>query len=208
MGFNLRLLAFAGILVAGSLASAGTIYTSRSEFDAALSGLTPFWTEDFESFSLGSVSVPTSIGQGLAEIAKLGTAEIVSSGATLPPSGDKEWLGVESALGETIRGPGGTSLGVGAIGFDYFSAFAGSYTFNHSLGLDSDSFATGFQARFVGWIGDPGEVLGFVRYEPIDSGHILDDFAAYAVPGPASLVMIPLFVIGLRPHRRRSPESR
>ncbi len=208
MCFRPRLLAFAPLLVAGSLTSAGTIYTSRSEFDAALSGLTPVWTEDFESFSLGPVSVPTTIGQGLAEIAKLGTAEIVSSGATLPPSGDKEWLGVESAFGETIQGPAGTSLGVGAIGFDYFSAFAGSYTFHHSLGVDSDSFATGFQARFVGWVGDPGEVLGFVRYEPIDSGHILDDFAAYAVPGPASLVIVPLVAAFVRPHRRRSPEPR
>lgn len=181
---------------------AGTIYTTRATYDTAVSGLTLSWSEDFEGFALGPAAVPTIIGGGSAEIAKLGTASIVASGSTLPPSGSNEWLGVDPGFGETIQGLLGASLGVNAMGFDYFSEFGGSYNFNHSGGVDSDVLMPSLTAFFVGWVGSSGEVLDFVDYTPSASAHILDDIVAH-VPEPSIALLLGVGLLGLAARGRR-----
>jgi len=86
-------------------------------------------------------------------------------------------------VGETIQGVGGASLGVHALGLDYYSEYAGSYNFNHTGGVDSDALMPSLTALFVGWVGAPGEVLNSVDYTP-GSAHGLDDIVAHmgAVP--------------------------
>jgi hypothetical protein len=182
---------------------AGTIYTVRAAYDAAVAGLTLSWSEDFEGFAQGAAAVPTIIGGGSAEIAKLGTASIIASGLTLPPSGSNEWLGVESWVGETIQGLLGASLGVSAIGFDYYSQVAGSYNFNHSGGVDSDALMPSETALFVGWVGSSGEVLDFVNYTPSTSAHVLDDIVAHVVPEPSTAILLASGLVGVAARGRR-----
>ena len=103
---KLMVLLFAVLLFLGitRVAQAGLIYSNQALFNAAVAGMTLSWSEDFEGFSQGPVPVPTIIGGGAAEISKAGTARIIPAGATPPPSGANEWLGVEGGIGETIQG--------------------------------------------------------------------------------------------------------
>jgi hypothetical protein len=176
---------------------AGMIYTDRSAYDAAVAGFSLSWSEDFEGFALGSTPVPTIIGGGAAEIAKLGSAEIIANGFTPAPGGANEWLGVEAGFGETIQGLFGASLGINAIGFDYYSELGGSYNFNHSGGVDSDTPMPDGTPLFVGWVGSFGEVLDSVDYTPSTSAHILDDIVAQVIPEPASIGLLGLVSGGI-----------
>ena len=188
------------------VSQAGTIYTTRASYDAAVVGLSLSWSEDFEGFEQGVLPiVPTIIGNGSAEIAKAGgTASIIASGSTLAPSGSNEWVGVEGGFGETIQGLAGASLGVNAIGFDYFSEFDGIYNFHHASGVDSDLLEQpGSAALFVGWVGSGSEVLDFVNYTPSTSAHRLDDIVAHVVPEPSTLILTALALLSLGMTRRR-----
>jgi hypothetical protein len=182
---------------------AGTIYTTRAAYDAAVVGLTLSWSEDFEGFAQGQTAVPTVIGGGSAEIAKSGGATIVFTGQTLPPIGSNEWAALEPGFGETIQGLGGASLAVHAMGFDYVSQLAGSYNFHHSGGVDSDASKPSFTGLFVGWVGSSGEVLDFVDYTPGTSAHTLDDIVAHVVPEPSTAFLFASGLVGLAVRGRR-----
>lgn len=190
-------------VVLPQVSQAGTIYTTRASYDAAVLGFNLSWSEDFEGFAQGAVPLPTIIGGGSAEIAKTGSASIIPSGNTLAPSGSNEWVGVEGGIGETIQGLAGASLGVNAIGFDYYSQFGGNYNFHHSAGVDSDILMPSLTAFFVGWVGSGGEVLHFVNYTPSTSAHVLDDIVAHIVPEPSTLALVALGVLGIGFTRRK-----
>ncbi|MEO1009083.1 MAG: hypothetical protein AAFX79_10970 [Planctomycetota bacterium] len=187
-------------IVACAAASAhADIFTDRASFDAAVAAMSfaPAWDEDFEGFGLGLIPTPTIIGGGAAEIDRAGTAEIIDPS---PIGTGQAYLGVEAGIGEIIQGVGGTSLGVTALGFDYFSELDGMYNFNTSSGIESAMMTPGTTPLFVGWVGDPGETLDFVDYTPGTSAHILDNMTA-AIPAPGTAV---LFAIGgLAAVRRR-----
>ena len=100
-----------------STAEAGVVYTDETAFNAAVSGLglTTIWTEDFESFAIGAVSDPTSIGGGMAEVGYDGGAAILD----IPPTAGT-WVqdfGVPATV--AIQGPGGSGLGLQAISFNF-----------------------------------------------------------------------------------------
>lgn len=193
--------AAAGVLSgACGVARAGDIFTDRGAYEAAVLGLglSPAWSEDFEGFPIGPVPAPTTIGGGMAEIAISGGSALVIDGT--PFGTGNGWLGDPGGFGETIQGLGGGSLGVSAIGFDYFSEMPGGYNFNHSGGIDSAAMGPPLVPMFVGWIGDPGEVLDFVDYTPGTSSHILDNIVA-SVPAPGSAALFGL--AGLAAARRR-----
>jgi|GEM_PF-6304605 len=183
--------------VAGS--AHADIFTDRASYDAAVAamGLTTAWDEDFEGFALGSVAVPTIIGGGAAEIVRAGTAEIIDPS---PIASGQAYLGVEGGIGEIIQGVGGTSLGLSAFGFDYFSELDGMYNFSTSTGVESAPMTPGGLPLFVGWVGEPGEILEFVDYTPGTSAHILDNMSA-AVPAPGTAMLFAM--AGVAASRRR-----
>lgn len=189
-------------LVPPQVSQAGAIYTTRATYEAAVAGLALSWIEDFEGFALGATPVPTIIGGGSAEITLSGSASIIDAGFSLPPGGSKEWLNDRATVGETIQGLLGASLGVNAIGFDYYSAAGGSYNFHHSGGADSDASRPAVTPLFVGWVGSAGEVLDFVDYTPGTSAHVLDDIVAYVVPEPTTASLLALGLVGIAAGRR------
>ena len=56
------------VVVFSTSANAGTIVTSQSEFDAAVSSMDVAWTEDFEGFAADYVRNTLSIGGGGGEV--------------------------------------------------------------------------------------------------------------------------------------------
>lgn len=173
------------------------IYTSRAAFDAAVAGLTPAWSEDFEGFAVGPAPMTLGIGGWSAEIVVgIDGAQIIDGTPLLTGNG---WIG-PSMGGETIQGSGGSSLGLSAIGFDYFSEFEGMYEFHTSTGVESAPMTGSLTPLFVGWIGDPGQTLDFVDYDPGSSAHIVDNFDAY-IPAPGTAALLGLG--GLMSMRRR-----
>ena len=192
-------IALCAIVACASGSAHADIFTDRASYDAAVAAmaLSTAWDEDFEGFALGSVATPTIIGGGLAEIARDGTAEIIDPS---PLASGRAYLGVEGGIGEIIQGLGGTSLGLSAFGFDYFSELDGMYNFNTNMGIESAPMTPGVLPLFVGWVGEPGEILEFVDYTPESSAHILDNMSA-AVPAPGTAVLFAM--AGMAASRRQ-----
>lgn len=182
-------------------ANAGLIYTNQAAFDAAASGLTSAWTEDFESFLQGPSADPLGIGGGQAEIVDGGNPSIINFGPTglswLQPGG--------SNSNAIIRGLGNTSLGLNAISFNFGNQVIQTIDFLHTSGTDtSPSYGSngGLTDRFVGWIGSGSELLSLTQFVQTQ-GITVDNVRAYtSVPEPASFALFGLCLMGLARRKR------
>ena len=211
--------AVAGILflsLFSSSVSAGTIYTIKSDFDAALAGLGSAWSEDFEGF--GAINDPLVIGGGGGEIVAGGISLIMPTTST-----GKSWLqNAVSQQNAKIRGVGDTSLGVNALSFNFGNLTRQQINFSTSKENDvSISFGpvSSFNSEnFIGWIGDANETLNFVEFLALDGngvvieegvvgpnrGVLVDNIYAYnAVPEPSTFALFGISLFGLVYYKRR-----
>jgi hypothetical protein len=106
-------------LLTTSTADAGVVYTDETAFNAAVAGmgLTTIWTEDFESFAIGGVTDPLSIGGGAAEIGYGGGGAILDV-----PTSANAWVQDFGAPGSvTIQGPGENLVARSLVGGKTFA---------------------------------------------------------------------------------------
>jgi hypothetical protein len=185
------------LATAGQL-QAGTIFTNQADFNAAIAGLNPLWSEDFEGFALGSVSDPLPIAGGAAEVVDSGIPFVTDLGA------GNVWRQPDGAESNaTIQGKDATALGVHALSFVYAYELYGAWNFVTTLDTDSSPvvlpppLGDPTDRIFLGWVGDPGETLNLAQYnEP--GGTVLDDITAYsAIPEPTSLAIFGFGALGL-----------
>ncbi len=185
-------------------AMAGTIFIDRASWLGAFSD--PLVAnEDFESFAIGPVSSPLSIMGGIAEVLDTSPSIDIFTNTVGGPSPTQAWIGnVSNPFPLAIRGIGDTALGFTAFGFDYAHQSAGFWRFTTSLGTD-DAPGVGSGApvldSFVGWVGNPGELLAVASYGA--GGIILDNIDAAAVPVPSTLLLLGFGLVGLGLFRRR-----
>jgi len=189
-------------------ARGGLIFVSQGAFDAAAASLGLAWAEDFESFAIGGVPDPLLIAGGQAEVVDGGSTSIIS----ITPTG-KAWLKSGGSPGQAIvRGPGGSSLGVKALSFNFGNEVAGAWDFAHSLGAEtSPGYGAngGSTNRFVGWIGGVGETLDFTRYNQT-AGITMDNvrgFKSSVVPEPSSIVLFAMGTFGVALIGRRRKQK-
>ena len=198
-----KLLGALFLVCVASNSYAGAIYTSQVAFDAAVAAATNVWSEDFESFPLGSSPDPLAIGGGLAEVVDGNHSQIWDH----TPGGDKAWLQVGGTVANaTIRGLGGTNLGLFALSFEFANQLTGSWVFDGTSGTQASGsyVAGGDQVRnFIGWVGT-GDLLNSVHFSATN-GIVLDNIAAYSssVPEPSMLGLLALSLFCLGRQRRR-----
>ena len=200
-------------------AQAGVIYTNQALFDAAVAGAPLSWSENFEGLSLGALpSGPLSIGSSQAEIFTDGPQEVYLQTSTgnqaywnvEPLSCRPHCAAVDLGPQTIIRGPGSSSLAVGALSFNYNMGGVGDNTwvasFISSAGITntfltetSVSYPNGENGQdvplFLGWVGATNELLQQVIIAPPNTGILVDNISGFdSVPAPATL---PLFATGL-----------
>jgi len=205
--------AVAGLVVLTSASYSATMYTDPSAFGSAVGGLSMSWSEDFENFSSGTISGALSIGDGSAEIFTPGTSaqEIYSQSET----GNQAYWNVEEPGNPTYLGPETTISGLSASAFSFGYNMGGvgsgiyEVDFITSTGVltttlfeTSVSYPDGENGEdiplFIGWIGDPGEVLSQVVIKPRATGILIDNIASYAVvPLPHALPLLATALVGM-----------
>jgi hypothetical protein len=192
-------------LLTTSTADAGVVYTDETAFNAAVAGmgLTTIWTEDFESFAIGGVTDPLSIGGGAAEIGYGGGGAILDV-----PTSANAWVQDFGAPGTvTIQGPGGTSLGLQAISFNFGNQVNQTVSFVTTPVPDTSVYNTTSTptTQFAGWLSAGPETVSSVQLD-LSQGIALDNARGIAVPNPepSTFMLFGLGAAGLYfAHRRR-----
>lgn len=188
--FARMLSAAIGLVVLSNAVHAGTIYTDPAAFNTAASGLILKWSDNFEGYSTGVISGSLSIGNGSAEIHTPGTnaQQIFRQ----PATGNIAYWNVEngSAPQTTISG-----MSAAAFSFGYNMGGVGNGIYEIDFILSSGtqtttlfetpvSYPNGENGEdiplFMGWIGNPGEVLSQVVIKPGATGILADDTTAYS----------------------------
>jgi PEP-CTERM motif len=199
-------LGLAFLLFEGRVAQAGTLYYDSTSFNNAVvaAGLSQTWSENYQSFALGSGALGMSIG-GHAQITYVGTTNPLTQGQ-----------GPNSTA--IISGMGGTALGVQALAFNYgydngpLQASTDFWQFNSTSGQANSAagnVGSGLApTNFFGWIGTGSETLNSAQISAGVSGS-LDNIEAFGDPGggggggpppnpePASMTLLAIGIVGM-----------
>lgn len=192
------------VVVFTTTANAGTIVTSQSAFDAAVSSMDVAWTEDFEGFAADHVPSTLSIGGGGGEVHGSPSSNMIRSYGSLIGEDQVYLKGGSSSGLLSITGGGGSGLGVYALAITTYVQIAQPIEFRYSSGVDMTPIIANHTPTFIGWIGtEPLESIHFTA----SAGVIVDSITAFSnnasTPEPASLgVFTMLFGAALWRRRR------